>query len=75
MQRTHRLTDEEIDAIGYRALKEELGVVGAARFIGLQLERAGEDYTKADNPLDHMTVQEIRDEAARLEAENRKGGR
>ena len=73
MQRTRRLTDEEIDAVGYQALKEKLGVVGATRFIGLQLERAGEAYTKADNPVDQMTVQEIYDEAARLEAERGKG--
>jgi hypothetical protein len=77
VQRTRRLTDEEIDTIGYQALKEKLGVAGAARFIGLQLERAGKDYTKSDNPLDHMTVQEIYDEAVRLEAEkkDREAGR
>lgn len=72
MQRTHRLTDEEVDALGYQALKEKLGVVGATRFIGLQLERAGENYSNIrDKIFEGMTVQDIYDEAARLETERK----
>jgi hypothetical protein len=70
---TRNLTDAEIDRLGYEALVEKLGPVGATRFIGLWLERSGEDYAKADKPIDHMTVQEIYDEAVRLEAEREEG--
>ncbi len=69
---TRRLTDEEIDRLGYQALKEKLGVIGATRFIGLQLERSGEDYTKIrDKIFEGMTVDEIYAEAVRLEAERK----
>jgi hypothetical protein len=72
-QQTRRLTDEEIDHLGYQALKERLGVVGATRFIGLQLERSRDDYMKIkDSIFEGMTVEEIYAEAVRLEAE-RKG--
>lgn len=64
---TRNLTDAEIDRLGYQALVEKLGPVGAARFIGLWLGRSGDDYTKADKPIDHMTVEDILNEAARLE--------
>jgi hypothetical protein len=74
-QQTRRLTDEEIAHLGYQALKEKLGVVGATRFIGLHLERSGDDYMNIkDKIFEGMTVEEIYAEAARLEAE-RKGER
>ncbi len=69
---TRRLTDEEIDRLGYEALKEKLGVLGATRFIGLQLERARDDYSKIkDKIFEGMTVEEIYAEAARLDSERR----
>lgn len=74
MQKTSKLTDEEIDALGYQALKEKLGVVGATRFIGLQLERAGENYSEIrEKMFEGMTAQDIYDEPVRLEAEREKG--
>jgi hypothetical protein len=68
---TQELADEEILRLGYQALMEKLGPVGYIRFIRLQRPPEG-DYTAMDKPIDHMTVQEIYAEAARLEAE-RKG--
>lgn len=69
MMQTHNLTDAEVDKLGYEALLERLGPVGAARFIRIQNERSGDDYLTADKPIDHMTVEQIYEEAARLESE------
>lgn len=64
------LTDEKINHLGYQALKEKLGVIGATRFIGLQTQHAGENYADIrDEILKDMTLEEIWDEAVRLEAE------
>ncbi|MGH3087833.1 MAG: hypothetical protein ACRDSJ_11020 [Rubrobacteraceae bacterium] len=69
---TRKLTDEEIDRLGYEALKEKLGVLGATRFIGLQLERSRDDYAKIkDKIFEGMTVEEIYAEATRLDSERR----
>jgi hypothetical protein len=70
--KTRDMTDEEIDRLGYEALKEKLGVLGAARFIGLQLERSRDDYMKMKGGIfEDMTVEEIYAEAARLESKRR----
>jgi len=70
MHKTRRLSDEEIDRLGYQALVEKLGVVGATRYIGLWLERSGDDYMQMkDKIFDGMTVEEIYAEATRLESE------
>lgn len=72
MQKTDRLSDEEIDRLGYEALKEKLGPVGAARYIGLWLERSDDDYAKIKAKIfEGMTVDEIYEEAVRLETESR----
>ena len=69
MQKTRHMTNEEIDHLGYQALKERLGIIGAARFIGLQAGRAGEDYAAIkDKIFEGMTVRDIYEEAVRLEA-------
>lgn len=69
---TRKLSDEEIDRLGYEALKEKLGVLGAARFIGLQLERSRDDYmSMKDEIFEGMTVEEVYAEAVRLESERR----
>jgi hypothetical protein len=65
---THNLQDQELLKLGYLALVEKLGPAGFVRFVSLHEPPAG-DYVKADKPIDHMTVQEILDEALRLEAE------
>ncbi len=71
---TRRLTDEEVDRLGYEALKEKLGILGATRFIGLQLERSRDNYAEIrDEIFEGMTVEEIYEEAARLEFERGKG--
>lgn len=68
-----QLTDEEIQRLGYEALLEKLGPVGATRFIGLQLERSRDDYMKAqDKIFEGMTVEAIYEEAVRLESERKK---
>lgn len=76
MQKTQHLTDEEIDCLGYQALKERLGIVGAVRFVSLQAEQAGDDYAEIRNKiLEGMTVQDIYEEAVHLEAQREKPGR
>lgn len=73
MQKTQHLTDEEIERLGYQALKERLGVVGAVRFIALQIGRVREDYAEVrDEIFEGMTVQDIYEEAVRLESEREK---
>lgn len=68
-----RLTDEEIDRFGYEALKDRLGVLGATRFIGLQLERSRENYVDIREKIfEGMTVEQIYEEAVRLESEREK---
>ena len=75
MVQTRNLTDMEIDRLGYEALLEKLGPVGAARFIGLWLERSREDYAKVrEGIFDDMTLEEVYAEAVRLEAERIKRG-
>ncbi len=70
--RTHDLTDAEIRRRGYQALVEQLGVVGAARFIR-QHDVSEDDYLRTeDKPLEGMTADEIYRAAARLESERRK---
>lgn len=70
---TRKLTDAEIDRLGYEALFEKLGPVGATRFIGLWLERSREDYAKVrDEIFEGMTLEEVYEEAARLESERGK---
>jgi len=70
MHKTRRLSDEEIDRLGYEALVEKLGVVGATRYIGLWLERSRDDYSKIrDKIFEGMTVEDIYAEAVRLESE------
>ena len=70
MQRTRRLSDEEIDRLGYEALLEKLGPVGATRYIGLWLERSEDDYAKVRGKIfENMTAEEIYDESVRLESE------
>lgn len=65
-QKMRFLTDEEINHLGYQALKEKLGVIGATRFIGLQTQRAGEDYAEIrDEILKDITLEEIWAEAER----------
>lgn len=72
MRRTRRLSDKEIDRLGYEALVEKLGPVGATRYIGLWLERSSDDYAKIKEQIfKHMTVEEIYNEATRLESESR----
>ena len=67
----HNLTDAEIRQLGYRALVERLGAVGAARFIR-QHDTSENDYLKAaDKPLGGMTTEEIYKEALRFEADLR----
>lgn len=74
MRKTRRLTDEEIDRLGYEALRDKLGVVGATRYIGLWLERSGDDYMKIkDKIFDGMTVEEIYAEAVRLGSDRKYG--
>ncbi len=68
---TRNLTDEEILEAGYRVLVDKLGPAGFVRFVRLYEPPTG-DYLTADKPIEHMTVQEIYDEAARLEAERGK---
>ncbi len=76
MQKAQHLTDEEIDRLGYEALKEKLGILGAVRFIGLQTERAGENYADVrEHIFEGMTVEEIYSEAVRLEAQREKRGK
>lgn len=73
MQRTRRLSDEEIDRLGYEALVEKLGPVGATRYIGLWLERSRYDYMKVqDKIFEGITVEEIYEEAVRLESERKR---
>lgn len=73
MHKTRRLSDEEIDRLGYEALVEKLGVAGATRYIGLWLERSRDDYMKIkDKIFEGMTVEEIYEEAVRLESERGK---
>ncbi|CAN5791194.1 hypothetical protein BH23ACT11_BH23ACT11_16400 [soil metagenome] len=72
---TRKLTDAEIDRLGYEALFEKLGPVGATRFIGLWLERSRDDYSKVqDSIFEGMTLDELYEEAARLEAESEHAG-
>ncbi len=72
MPQTRRLSDKEIDRLGYEALVEKLGPVGATRYIGLWLERAGDDYLKIkDKIFEGMTVEEIYAEATRFERDPR----
>ncbi len=52
-------TDAEIDKLEYGALVEKLEPIGAARFIGLQLEqRPRNEYTEVqDKVFEGMTVE------------------
>lgn len=60
MQKTLHLTDEEIDRLGYEALKEKLGILGALRFITLQTEPSGESYAEIrDKIFEGMTLEEV----------------
>lgn len=73
MQKTQHLTDEEIDRLGYQALKEKLGTVGAVRFLSRQAEHAGDDYAEIRNKIfEDMTVRDIYKEAVRLEDQHEK---
>ena len=66
---TRDLTDEEILGLGNRALLEKLGPAGYIRFIRLQRPPEGNYAEIRDEIFEGMTVQEIYDEAVRLEAE------
>ena len=68
LAQTRDMTDEEIIRIGYRALLEKLGPVGFIRFIRQHKPPEG-DYLTADKPIDDMTVEQIYEEAVRLEKE------
>lgn len=73
---TRNLTDAEIDRLGYEALYEKLGPVGATRFISLWLQRSGENYTDSREQIfEGMTVEDIYSEAVRLEAQREKHGK
>lgn len=73
MQKTQHLTDEEIDRLGYEALKEKLGILGALRFITLQTEPSGESYAEIrDKIFEGMTLEEVYEEAVRLESKRKK---
>jgi hypothetical protein len=73
---TRNLTDAEIDRLGYEALYEKLGPVGATRFIGLWLQRSGENYADSREQIfEGMTVEDIYSEAVRLEAQREKHGK
>jgi len=67
----HNLTDEEIRRLGYAALVEKLGAVGAARFVR-QYDLSGDDYLTTNKPLDDMTAEEIYAEAVRREGRREK---
>lgn len=70
---TQKLSDAEINRLGYEALFEKLGPVGATRFIGLWLERSRDDYAKVREQIfEGMTLEEIYEEAVRLESEREK---
>jgi hypothetical protein len=69
---TRDMTDEEIMAPGCRALMEKLGPVGFIRFVRLHKPPEG-DYPTADKPIDSMTVEQIYEEAVRLEKERDTG--
>ncbi|MGH3088134.1 MAG: hypothetical protein ACRDSJ_12540 [Rubrobacteraceae bacterium] len=68
---TRDMTDEEIVRLGYQALMEKLGPSGFIRFVNLHNPPEG-DYTAMDKPINHMTVEEIYAEAARLDSERRR---
>jgi hypothetical protein len=69
---TRDLTDEEILGLGNRVLLEKLGPEGYIRFIRLQRPPEGNYAEIRDEMFDGMTVQDIYDEAVRLEAEREK---
>lgn len=70
---TRDLTDEEILGLGNRVLLEGLGPAGYIRFIRLQRPPEGDYAEIRDKLFEGMTVQEIYDEAVRLEAERERG--
>ncbi len=70
MQEARNMTDEEILRRGYQVLLEKLGPVGFIRFVWQHKPPEG-DYLTADKPIDHMTVDEIYEEAVRLESERK----
>ena len=70
---THDLTDEEILGLGNRVLLEKLGPAGYIRFIRLQRPPEGDYAEIREKIFEGMTVQDIYDEAVRLEAERARG--
>jgi len=60
------LTGAEIRRLGYEALVEKLGAVGAARFVRRH-DLSEDDYLAAGKPLDDMTAEEIYFQATRKE--------
>ncbi|MBA2618786.1 MAG: hypothetical protein H0U91_11570 [Rubrobacter sp.] len=70
---TRDLTDEEILGLGNRVLLEKLGPAGYIRFIRLQRPPEGDYAEIREKIFEGMTVQDIYDEAVRLEAERARG--
>lgn len=70
---TRELTDEEILRLGYRFLLEKLGPEGYIRFIRLQRPPEGNYAEIRDKIFEGMTIQDILNEAARLETERNEG--
>lgn len=66
---TRDLTDEEILKLGNRVLLEKLGPAGYIRFIRLQTPPEGDYAEIREKMFEGMTVQDIYDEAVRLESE------
>ena len=67
--RTRDLTDEEVLELGYRVLMEKLGPAGFVRFARLHESPKGDYAEIRDKIFDGMTVEEIYEEAIRLESE------
>ncbi len=69
---TRDLADEEILGLGNRLLLEKLGPAGYIRFVRLQRPPEGDYAEIREKMFEGMTVQDIYDEAVRLEAEREK---
>lgn len=69
---TRNLTDEEVLELGYQALVDKLGPAGFVRFVRLHGTPAGDYAEIRERMLTGMTVGDIYDRAARLEAEREK---
>ncbi|MBA2512353.1 MAG: hypothetical protein M3479_11725 [Actinomycetota bacterium] len=70
---TRNLTDEEVLQLGYQALVDGLGPVGFLRFVRLYEPPTGDYAEIREKMFEGMTVQDIYEEAVRLEAEREKG--